>query len=34
MFCRMLVMLGGLVMVIDVGVFLGLFAHVALPFRS
>jgi len=31
MFCRMLVMLGGLLMVIDVGVFLGVFANVALP---
>jgi hypothetical protein len=38
MFCRVLVMLGGLVMVIDVGVFLGVFlgvfAHVALPVRG
>jgi hypothetical protein len=31
MFCRMFVMLGGLVVMIGLGVFLDVFAHVALP---
>jgi hypothetical protein len=30
----MLVMLGGLLMMLGLGVFLGVFAHVALPVRS
>jgi len=34
MFCSMLVMLGGLVVMFDVGVFLGVLAHVALPVRG